>query len=120
MSSRKNSKARQSCFDPSPPFLHQLDARAGRSTIEAMSKLRRHLLGVVLAGMAAATFSCSGSGESGTVAGAGDCHGCDCLAPEVCGDSEAVCPAGEDCWMPEVCPDETVVCPPADPKLVPQ
>lgn len=65
-------------------------------------------LGVSLA-VAVATYSFA------SVRG-GDDRSCasDCLAPEICGDTEAVCPAGPDCWMPDLCADRTVVCPPSD------
>lgn len=81
-----------------------------------MTKLRRTLAGVLVVGLAAASFTIARATDGSAMSEAADCTACDCIAPEVCGDREEICPAGPDCWMPELCPDRTVVCPPSDPE----
>ncbi|MCR9245618.1 MAG: hypothetical protein NXI31_11345 [bacterium] len=80
-----------------------------------MRKASRNLLLFgALAGLVTATIANVGPSWATTQNDAAACTGCNCLAPEVCGDHEKVCPAGVGCWMPEYCADQTVVCPPSD------
>ena len=83
-----------------------------------MKSPHRHAL--ILAVVACLGFASFSYARSHFAQDVGTCaedrDGCECFAPDVCGDREVVCPAGPDCFMPEDCIDRTVVCPPSAPQ----
>ena len=68
----------------------------------------------LVTGLAATSFAVARAAAEAPEGDTSACTDCDCLAPEVCGGEETVCPAGPDCWMPDACPEQTVICPAGD------